>query len=64
MEQLKKKTRKLEVVAAMCQVDAEEVLHDIVVSIDKANEVIKRLPAKDDTYEWWPRWWVTFLKEW
>ena len=49
VEQLKKKTRELEVVAAMCKVNAEEVLEDIAVSVETTNKLTEPLHSQDET---------------
>lgn len=64
VEQLKKKTREFEVVAAMCKVNAEEVLEDMAVSIETTNKLTKSLHFEDETKDPYLQWWSTFLEEW
>ncbi len=64
MEQLKKKTRELEVVAAMCKVNAEEVLEDIAVSVETTNKLTEPLHSQDETIDTYLQWWDGFFKEW
>lgn len=63
-EQLKKKTRELEVVAAMCKVNAGEVLEDIAVSVEKTNKLTESLHSQDETVAPYLQWWDGFFKEW
>ena len=64
MEQLKKKTRDLEVAAALCKVNADEVLEDIAVSMETTNKLTKSLRSRDETIDPYLQWWDVFLKEW
>ncbi len=64
MEQLKKKTRELEVVAAMCKVNADEALEDIAVSVETTNKLTAALHSKDETVGPYLQWWAIFFKEW
>ena len=64
VEQKKKKVRELEVVAAMCKVNAEEVLEDIAVSMEKTNKITASLHSNDKTVDAYLLWWDGFLKEW
>lgn len=62
MEQLKKKTRELEVVVVMCKVNAEEALEDIAVSVETTNKLTASLHSKDETVDPYLQWWDVFLK--
>ncbi len=64
MDQLKKKTRELEVVAAMCKVDAGEALEDIAVSVETTNKLTPSLHYNDETINTYLQWWCIFFKEW
>lgn len=64
MEELKKKARELEVVAAMCQVNAEEVLEDIAVSMERTNKLTGSLHSQDKIVDSYLLWWDGFFKEW
>jgi len=61
---LKKKARELEVVAAVCKVNPEEVLEDIAVSVEATNKLAQSLHSKDKTNAPYLQWWNVFLKEW
>ena len=63
-EQLKKKARELEVIAAMCKVDAEEVLEDIAVSMENTNKLTASLHSEDENVDPYLQWWDAFLREW
>jgi hypothetical protein len=64
MEQLKKKTRELEVVAAMCKVNPDDVIGDMSDSMETANKRAKSLYPKDKTTDPYLQWWDVFFKEW
>jgi len=63
-EQLKKKVTHLEIVAEVCEVNAEEVLEDIAVSVETTNKLTKSLHSQDETKDPYLQWWATFLEEW
>ena len=64
MEQLKKKARQLEVAAAVCKVNAEEMLEDIAVSVETTNKLTESLHSQEETTNPYLQWWDVFLKEW
>lgn len=64
MEQLEKKVRELKVVARMCNINPEELLEDIAISIEKANKSAKQLNPQDETKDPYLQWWGYFLREW
>jgi len=57
---LKKKARELEVVAAVCKVNPEEVLEDIAVSVEATNKLAQSLHSKDKTNDPYLQWWNIF----
>lgn len=64
-EQLKKKTRDLEVMAAVCKVNPEEALEDIAVSVETTNnKFAESLRPQDETKDPYLGWWAIFLEEW
>ena len=64
MEQLDKKIRELEVIAAVCKINPDGVIDDMAVSGEAANKLAKSLQSKDKTTDPYLQWWAIFLKEW
>ena len=64
VEQLNKKTRELEVMAAVCKINPDSVIDDIAFSGEATNKLTQSLQSKDKTKDPHLQWWEIFLKEW
>ena len=64
VEQLNKKIRELELMAAVCKINPDSVIDDIAFSEEATNKLTQSLQSKDKTKDPYLQWWEIFLKEW